>query len=132
MKLSLRLRPRRTLTRSEAWGCFTANLALPGAGSLAAGRAVGYWQMAVALMGVAVTLLTTVSMFHWAMSRGGGSPASMDDPIENLLDLWQHVRWPLAGIGMFAVALLWAMATSRAILASVPKDTAPPPIPPLL
>ena len=130
MKLSLKLCPRRALTRSEAWGCLTANLALPGAGSLAAGRAVGYGQMALAFLGEIITVVTTILMFKWALSRGGGSQTNMDDPlqIQYQLDLWRHMCWPLAGIAMVAVAFLWALTTSRALLASATKDAVPPKI----
>ena len=38
MKLQLTSAKPRALSRSEAWGCVTANLAVPGSGSLAAGR----------------------------------------------------------------------------------------------
>jgi hypothetical protein len=128
MKLSLTLRPRRALTRAEAWGCFTANLALPGAGSLAAGRAVGYGQMTAAFLGLFVSAATAIPMFQWGMSHGFQLPA--DDPLASLQDYWLHVRWPLAGVCIFAVAFLWAMTTSLAILAGAPKGTTPPRIPP--
>jgi hypothetical protein len=130
MKLSLTLRPRRALTRAEAWACLTANLALPGAGSLAAGRAVGYCQMALAFLGVIVTLVTAIPMFQWALSTGSGSQSSMNEPSEYLLELWRHACWPLAAIGLFALAILWAVATSLALLAGSPKDAVPPRIPP--
>jgi hypothetical protein len=56
----------------------------------------------------------------------------VSDPRESLLDLWRHACWPLAGIGIFAVALCWAMATSLMLLAGAQKDPAPPRIPPVL
>ena len=132
MKLSLTLGPRRPLTRAEAWACFSANLALPGAGSLAAGRAVGYCQMACAFLGLIVTLVTAIPMIQWVLSNSDGSQSSTADPFKSLLDLWRHARWPLAGIAIFALAIFWAMATSLMLLAGAQKDTAPPPIPPKL
>ncbi len=129
MKLSLTLRPRRALSRAEAWACFSANLALPGAGSLVAGRAVGYGQMACAFLGVFVTLVTAIPMIQWVLSSGG-SPSSTADPFASLLDLWRHARWPLAGIAIFVVAIFWAMATSLLLLAAAQKDAVPPRIPP--
>jgi hypothetical protein len=109
----------------------TANLALPGAGSLAAGRAVGYCQMALAFLGMTVTLVTTIPMFQWVLSIAGGSQSSTADPYQSLADLWRHAKWPLAGIGIFAVAIFWAMATSLMLLASAQKDPVPPRIPPV-
>jgi len=126
MKLSLTLRPRRALTRAEAWGCLTANLALPGAGSLAAGRVAGYGQMALAFLGLIVTMVTVIPMFQYALSHGGGFQTSEMDSIEYARGLWRHALWPLAGFGMFVVAILWALATSLALLAAAPKDNAPP------
>jgi hypothetical protein len=132
MKLSLTRGPRRALTRSEAWACLSANLALPGAGSLTAGQAVGYVQMALAFLGVIVTLVTTIPMIRWVLSTSGGSQPPMSDPYESLLNLWRHARWPLAGMGIFAVAILWAMATSLVLLSGAQNDAAPPRIPPIL
>ena len=52
MKISLALGPRRPLSRQTAWGCLTTNLALPGAGSLVAGRVSGYPQLALGVGGM--------------------------------------------------------------------------------
>jgi hypothetical protein len=122
MKLSLTLGPRRALTRSEARACLAANLALPGAGSLAAGRAVGYWQLAAAFSGMILTLAAGIPFVQWALTRND----SASDPLESLLELWRHVRWPLAGIGLFAAAILWALTTSLAVLSRASKESVPP------
>jgi hypothetical protein len=127
VKGSLKLRPRRVLSRKEAWACFTANLALPGSGSLAAGRAVGYAQLAAAFASIAFTGVASIPMFQWALSGGLTTPqTAMDDPSQNLLDLWIHMRWPLASICFFGVVIFWATMTSRDILAKAPKDDVPP------
>ena len=52
-KISLALGQRQALSRQTAWGCFTTNLALPGFGSLVAGRISGYFQVALAMVGLA-------------------------------------------------------------------------------
>ena len=130
MKGSLKLRPRRALNRSEAWACFTANLALPGSGSLAADRAVGYWQIAAGFLALIVTLAAMIPMIQWALSGGlAAAQSPMADPFENLLQLWRHARWPLAGMALYAGVTLWAAATSLAILANAPKEAIPPRIP---
>jgi hypothetical protein len=129
VKGSFKLHARRQLNRSEAWACFTANLALPGSGSLAAGRGIGYLQMAAAFAGMILTIVTAIPMFQWVASGGGTpSPQSMDDPIQAMTDLWIHARGPLAGIGLFAASILWALVTSLAILAGAPKQGGPPKI----
>ena len=58
--------------------------------------------------------------------HGRRSIAVLGDPFENLLQLWRHARWPLAGIGLYVAVTLWAAATSLAILANAPKEAVPP------
>jgi hypothetical protein len=126
MKGSLKLRARRSLSRAESWACFTANLALAGSGSLAAGYAVGYWQMATVFLAMTSTVVTSIPLLQWKLSGVGASPAAMDDASQQLLELWLHVRWPLASIGLYVVALLWALTTSVSILTHATKDKVPP------
>jgi hypothetical protein len=127
MKGSLKLGSRRVLTRKEAWACFSANLALPGSGSLAAGRAVGYFQLATAFLAMILTFLTAIPFIQWRLAGGGAAPTTgMDDPFQNMLDLWIHARWPLASVGLFGASILWAAMTGLAILAKAPKESVPP------
>jgi hypothetical protein len=128
MKGSLKLRPKRVLSRKEAWACFSANLALAGSGSLAAGRAVGYGQMAAVFLAMILTFVTSIPFIKWAVAGGGVPRSPMDDPFQTLGDLWVHVRWPLASIGLYVVSILWSMATSLSILARAPKEGVPPKI----
>ena len=122
MKLSLTLRSRRALNRSEAWACLTANLALPGSGSLAAGLAVGYWQLAAAFLAMILTLAAGIPLMRWSLTR----QASLSDPFQSLSQIWRHARWPLAGIALYAVVILWALTTSLAFLSRAPRDAVPP------
>ncbi|MGA2176652.1 MAG: hypothetical protein ABSH38_16880 [Verrucomicrobiota bacterium] len=128
MKISLTLRPRRALPRAEAWACLSANLALPGAGSLAAGRKAGYAQMALAFGGLAVSVAAGIPMIEWGIANWGRimQPAPADDPLGPLLELWVHARWPLAGIGIFLAGFLWAAATGLRLVAGAPRDGVPP------
>jgi hypothetical protein len=127
VKGSLKLRPRRVLNRKEAWACFTANLAIPGSGSLAAGRAIGYWQMALAFVALGLTLLAAIPMLRWALTGGmAASQSPLGDPSENLAELWVHVRWPMAGMCLFLASISWATMTSLAILGNAPKEGVPP------
>jgi hypothetical protein len=125
MKISLTLRPRRALQRSEAWACLSANLALPGAGSLAAGRKVGYAQMALSFLGLAVSVVAGIPMIEWGLANWDRL-MQPDDSLTTLMELWQHLRWPLAGTGVFLAGFLWAVATGLNLLASAPKDAVPP------
>lgn len=127
MKTSFRLQARRQLTRSEAWGCFTANLALPGSGSLVAGRAIGYTQMVFALVGVGVTMVCGVQFLLWFLHNWDKMTAQTEDPVAQLENLWTMIKWPLLGIVIFLVALCWALLTSLAILGAAPKERRLPP-----
>jgi hypothetical protein len=127
VKGSFKLRPRRAISRKEAWACFTANLALPGSGSLAAGRRVGYLQLAIGFLGFAFTLVTAIPMLQWALTGGlAAAQSSSGDPFQDLSELWVHVRWPMAGMGFFAASIIWAAMTSLAVLADAPKEAVPP------
>ncbi len=127
MKGSLKLRPRRALSRTEAWACFTANLALAGSGSLAAGYAIGYLQMATVFVAMILTFVTSIPMIQWKLSAStSASTSTLDDQTQQLLDLWLHARWPLACIALYVVAVLWALITSLTILSHTTKDRVPP------
>lgn len=128
MKTFLALNPKPPRDRSEAWGFLTANLALPGSGSLAAGRKVGYLQMACALGGVVLTMVGGIPFIFWAL-RNWSALRNDDDPLAALdraQEVWVHARGALLGMAIFFLALLWALSTSRSVLASCPKSPLPP------
>jgi len=129
MKYSLTLRPRRALNRSEARACLAANIALPGAGSLAAGRAVGYWQMATAFGGFIITILTGIPMIRWCLANW----PRLNDPLTGLdllPDLLRQAFFPMIGIGVFVAGILWSISTGLQLVAQAPKDGVPPRIEP--
>ncbi len=128
MKLSLALGPRRTLSRQTAWGCLTTNLALPGFGSLVAGRASGYPQAALSIGGMVVTMVFGIRLFIWYLANWSRLN-SQSDPFSALEELWLHLRWPLLGLVLFLVGWLWALATSLQILHAAKENS---PIPPPL
>jgi hypothetical protein len=133
MKTSLALRPRRPLSRQTAWGCLTANLALPGFGSLAAGRISGYPQAALALGGTALTMGFGVRSILWFAANWTRLHDPDADPLANLVDLWVAgcLRWALLGIALFALGWLWALATSLSLLHAAKREE-PPRVPPKL
>jgi hypothetical protein len=126
MKGSLKLRPRRALSRSEAWACFSANLALAGSGSLAAGYAIGYWQMAAVFLAMILSLLTAIPMLQWGIPMVHQVLSGAADAQPSLGEVWRYLHWPLASIALYVVSMLWAMATSLTILARTPKSGVPP------
>jgi hypothetical protein len=118
MKISLALGPRRPLSRQTAWGCLTTNLALPGFGSLVAGRIPGYPQAALALGGMGLTLAYGTRFLIWFVNNW----ARLHDPEAELLtvlrDMWVAggLRWAMLGIALFALGWFWALATSLRLL----------------
>lgn len=125
MRISLALGPRQALSRQSAWGCFTTNLALPGFGSLTAGRVSGYPQAALGLTGVGMTMLFAARFFGWYLVNSERFSSDQGDPVANLVELWIQVRWPLLSIAVFAAGWLWALVTSLQILLES-KRTEPP------
>jgi hypothetical protein len=132
MKFSLTLGPRRPLDRQTAWGCLTANLfGVPGLGSLAAGRRVGYGQMILSLSGLALTTACGIPFIIWFSSHSTEFSQLDDQGASHFGELWIHLRWAFLGIAVFATGWLWALATSLSILAGT-KSAEPRPAPPLI
>jgi hypothetical protein len=126
MKFAFPRRGQGPRSRNEAWACFTANLAWPGSGSLAAGRPVGYGQTVLALIGLLVSVVTGAHMLSWTMANRNVLNNPNSDPVANLSLIWHQIKWPLAGLGVFGIALVWAMITSAQIMAAHPKNPIPP------
>jgi hypothetical protein len=131
MKVSLALGPRRPLSRQTAWGCVTTNLAMPGAGSLVAGRVTGYAQLALAIVGTVLTLLFGVRFIVWYVANWSRFHGDATDPLGALADMWHVLRWAVLGIGVFFVGWLWALMSSFGIVLSA-KTAESAPVPPRL
>jgi len=134
MKFSLTPGPRRPLDRQTAWGCLTANLfGVPGLGSLAAGRRVGYRQMILSLSGLAITSAFGIHFIIWYSSHSADLNQFSDEGVTHYGELWDHLRWALLGIAVFLTGWLWALASSLSILAQAKSDgpkSSPPMIKP--
>ena len=122
MKVSLALGPRRPLSRQTAWGCLTTNLAMPGFGSLVAGRVSGYAQAALAIGSLLLTMIFGLRFFWWYIANWSRLHEPEADPTAALAEMWPYLKWPLVGLGMFAVGWLWALVTSLQIVSSSRKD----------
>ena len=131
MKISLALAQRQPLSRQTAWGCLTTNLALPGFGSLAAGRRAGYLQVALTITGMALTMIFGVRFVIWTLTNWSRLQDPMAEQFNTLGQMWLAVRWALLGIGIFGLGWLWALATSFAIVHSA-SQTGPSTTPPRL
>ena len=127
MKISLALGPREPVSRQTAWGCFTANLTVPGIGSLMAGRKIGYLQAVLAFGGMALTIFLGVPFIYWYLANWSRLYGDRADPVDSMAELWMHLRWALLGFAVFAVGWLWALGTSRRILNESPRESPAPP-----
>ena len=126
MKISLALGPRRPLSRETAWGCLTSNLAFPGLGSLVAGRASGYGQVALGVLGLILTMVFGVRFITWYIQHWSTFFGSQSEPLETMPELWRVVRLPLLGIAIFVFGLLWALATGLDIVREAKSNSVPP------
>jgi hypothetical protein len=129
MKISLALGPRRRLNRETAWVCLTANVALPGSGSLIAGRVSGYPQLFLALGGTITSTLFGLPFFVWAIANWTRFYGADADPIIALRERWGLFSGALLGLGIFGISWLWGLATGFQILHSsknVEGENVPP------
>lgn len=128
MKISLTLGPRRPLDPATAWGCLTANVAVPGSGSLVAGRVSGYFQLLLAVAGVGLTTVFGLRFIHWYVNNWALLQQSQPDTAANFQELWNRLRPAAVGFVVFMSGLFWAMASSLLILSEARKaqPSAPP------
>lgn len=104
-------------SREIARGYFTTNLVVPGLGSLAGGRKIGYLQLVLCYAGQGVTLVFGIRLILWSLAHWSeiyGPNAA--DPLAGLREIWPHFRLPLLGIILFGVAWFWALVTSYHLL----------------
>lgn len=127
MKISLVLGERRPLSKQTAWGCLTANIAVPGSGSLMAGRISGYPQLLLAIGGMAVTIIFGLRALLWMLPNWSRLHDPAADPFEAFGEMWAVVRWALLGIAIFLLGLLWALVSSWGIVRSAKNDAPAPP-----
>ena len=95
---------------------------MPGFGSLAAGYVSGYAQAALAIGGMIVSLVFGARFIMWYVANWSHFHELDADPTAALGEMWQFLKWPLVGFGMFAVGWLWALATGFQIVSSSRKS----------
>jgi hypothetical protein len=121
MKISLALGKTRSLSREMALSCLTANLAMPGAGSLAAGRPSGYFELLLAFIGVVLTVVFGTRFLIWFAQNWNSLYGQDADPVAMFSNMWMAGRWAFLGIFIFLIAILWSLITSLQILRSARK-----------
>ncbi len=129
MKISLVLGPRGKVSPQTAWGFLTANIAVPGVGSIAGGRLSGYPQLLFSLAGLAMTMSFGTRFIFWYIRNWSRLQQLVaTDPFEPLVQVWMAVRWALLGIALFAFAWLWALFTSWRIVTRARTEAQLPPL----
>jgi hypothetical protein len=127
MKISLALGERRPLSRQTAWGCLTTNIALPGFGSLVAGRKSGYPQALLSIGGMVVSVIFGVRALLWMLTNWSRMHDPAVDQFAVMGEMWAVLRWAILGFAIFGVGWLWALVTSYGIIHSAKTDSAVPP-----
>ena len=127
MKANFKLGPRGPVTRSKAKVCLMMNLGVPGSGSLMAGRLVGYPQVFLMAAGMIISTICAGKFLTWFFANWSRLQNPNVDPMETLAEIWQAVKWPLAGIVVFGLAWLWGLVTGLMILARARRDEQIPP-----
>jgi hypothetical protein len=112
--------PPKLLTRAQAWQLLLANVAMPGSGSLMAGRRVGYFQIVLAVIAMAISTVETIRTGLWYIHNYDRLNSS-SDPFGVLIELGKHLIGPVVGLGIFVLAILWAVVTSLLIIKNTPK-----------
>jgi hypothetical protein len=127
MKISLAVGERRPLSRQTAWGCLTTNIALPGFGSLVAGRKSGYAQALLSIGGMVVSVIFGVRALLWMLANWSRMHDPAVDQFAVMGEMWAVLRWAFLGIAIFGLGWLWALASSFGIVRSANTDSAVPP-----
>jgi hypothetical protein len=94
----------------------STNLALPGFGSIMGKRIVGYFQAPFCVLGAVLTVTFAARFAVWYFTNRARLNNADGDPWEVLSEIWINVRWSLAGMAIFALDWLWALATSYSLL----------------
>jgi hypothetical protein len=123
------LRGGHTLTRDTAMVCASANLTLPGLGSLAAGsKFVGVVQLFISFLALVLTLVCGTTFLQWSFQNWTRIHQPQDDFGFALIgEMWAHARWALLGIFLFAFVWLWGCLSSYLIMRRFPKQPRTPP-----
>lgn len=115
--------PLRKKSRVHSWGLAVANqLALPGLGTVLAGRKIGYVQLLLSAIG----LTLTSAFIAWSVPNMGDWLNVPQDDQQILANFEKWKPWlavAFAGIAIVAVSWIWALFSSRSILNDSAKST---------
>jgi hypothetical protein len=122
MKTELPRQTPKRVDKPTAWACTLANLAaVPGLGTVAAGRRIGYVQAAIALVGFALSFLGLGSFLREWRALG-----------EYPEGFRPSLYVALVGVGLYGTAWLWAFRTSVRLHEAAKSARTAPEAPPRL
>jgi hypothetical protein len=74
--------------------------------------------VALAIGGMMLTVVFGARFIYWYVANWSRFHGPDSDPAASLGEMWQFLKWPLVGFGLFAAGWLWALATSLQIVSS--------------
>lgn len=108
--------PLKPKSRVHSWGLAVANqFALPGLGTVLAGRKIGYVQMLLSAIG----LVLTSAFLAWSLPNMGDWLNVPQDEQKILANFDKWLPWlvcAFAGMAIIGVSWVWALFSSRSIL----------------
>jgi hypothetical protein len=95
-----------------------------------AGRIVGYVQLVLTAAGMILSMIFAGKFITWFFANWSRLQNPNNDPIETLGEVWQAVKWPLAGLALFGFAWLWGFVSGLSILGKSKREERklPPPL----
>ena len=98
------------------------NLGVPGSGSLMAGKMIGYPQLLLMTAGMIISMVFGGKFLAWFFANWARLQNPSNDPLGTLAEIWQAVKWPLAGVALFGLAWLWGLGTGLNILVKAKRE----------
>ena len=121
--MSSRFKQLKVLSPSKAWAYAAVNqLAFPGAGTVMAGRRVGYVQATIMLVGFVLTMIYLCGLifatFNAAMSSATGVPGDLQSG-----SVYSHQAWAgKIGFILSTLAWCWSLLSSIVIICKAQKE----------
>ena len=84
------------------------------------------------MLSLALSLWFGSQFIFWGIKHWSELYADDADPVATLVAVWVHFRWPLGGIGLFAVSWFWALLSSLGFLSEARRQSARSEVPPVI
>ncbi len=110
----------KVLSPSRAWACAAVNqLAFPGAGTVMAGRTVGYIQATIMVAGFILTMVYLMALMHGVFNLAMNSTTAEAQSSS----LYHHQAWAgKTGMALTILAWCWSLFSSVEIVRTAQKE----------